>query len=173
MILRKLEVKDAEGMLEWMSDPNIKGLFRFSDDALKKENILKFIEMSQCGLLNKHYAIINEEDEYLGTISLKNIDMLNCKAEYAIATRSYIHGNGIAIKATEEILKIGFKELKLNKIYLNVLEINTRAIRFYEKIGFVKEGIFRKEMNVKSLGYVDLIWYSILNTEYEKLERSE
>lgn len=168
MILRKLEMKDAEGMLEWMSEPNIRCLFRFSDEAIKKKNITKFIQMSQNDLVNKHYAIINDKDGYLGTISLKNIDMLNYKAEYAIATRSCVHGNGIAKMATEEIFKIGFQDLNLNKIYLNVIKPNTRAVNFYEKMGFVKEGAFRKDIYMNSFGYVDLLWYSILGKEYKK-----
>ena len=72
---------------------------------------------------------------------------------------------GCSRNATLEILKYGFSELGLNKIYLNVLANNIRAIKFYEKLGFVKEGVFRKHLKIRDT-FIDLQWYSMLREEY-------
>lgn len=85
MKLRRLEEKDAEGMLEWMHDIEISQQFR--DDMLSKtkEDVLEFIRradiVSRNGA-NLHYAVAGEKDEYLGTISLKAINWRDRNAEY-------------------------------------------------------------------------------------------
>jgi diamine N-acetyltransferase len=160
--LRKLKLRDTCGMLEWMHDEELMRNFRFNGTQITKESAELFIEYAQNDDVNKHYAIVSEEDEYLGTISLKNIDFKSKNAEYAIAMRKKAIGTGAALEATKQILDTAFHELGFEKVYLNVLANNKRAIRFYEKLGFVKEGEFIK--HVYSNGMLqDLHWYSIFN----------
>lgn len=98
--------------------------------------------------------------EYLGTISLKNIDLKNKNAEYAISTRKKARGTGANQKATESLLKYGFDKLQLHRIYLNVLSSNKRAISFYKKCGFIYEGKFKDHLFIDDR-YQDLEWYAI------------
>ncbi len=108
----------------------------------------------------RHFAFI-DNNEYLGTISLKNISWKNKNAEYAIVTRKKAQGTGAARKATEEILKYAFQELELHKVYLNVLETNKKAQHFYEKCGFLYEGIAKEVVQINEK-YYDLLWYGII-----------
>jgi RimJ/RimL family protein N-acetyltransferase len=96
-----------------------------------------------------HLAIVDEKDYYLGTISLKEIDHAAKNAEYAISTRASAHGTGAALQATREILRIAFEELHLDRVYLNVLDENSRANRFYQKCGFRYEGQFRDHLLIR------------------------
>lgn len=165
MNLRKLLPKDADGMLSWMSDPTINKFFLIDENNINKKSIIEFIEKSQDVSSNLHLAITDSKDNYLGTISLKNINQKDRKAEYAISTCKEIHGTGISKSATIEILRIGFEELLLNKIYLNVLSNNERAVKFYEKCNFVFEGEFKEHYLVNGI-YQDLKWYRILKSEF-------
>ena len=78
---------------------------------------LNFIRNSFSGE-DQHFAYVNEQDEYLGTISLKRISHVNDKAEYAVVARKCAQGTGAAKKATEELLQYAFHELGLHKVYL-------------------------------------------------------
>ena len=170
MKLRRLEEKDADGMLEWMQDPEIQKRFRFNAEGMDKEAVLSFIrEANTCLIDGKdiHYAVSDENDGYLGTISLKNIDLSSKNAEYAISLRRIAQGKGIAAKATNEILRIAFEQYALEKVYLNVLADNQKAIRFYEKCGFIYEGEFRKHLFLRG-EYKTLKWYSMLKEEWKK-----
>ncbi|MEK1832623.1 GNAT family protein [Priestia megaterium] len=42
--------------------------------------------------------------------------------------------------AMEQMIDLGFKQLRLNKIYLTTRGINEQAIELYKKIGFITEG---------------------------------
>lgn len=167
-MLRKLEEKDAEAMLEWMQDVDIQKAFCF--DATKKDmnDVLEFIRNAQTELIDGrdiHYAIVDKNDEYQGTISLKHVDLNALKAEYAISLRKGAQGKGIATQATHEILQRAFEKHGLCRVYLNVLSENKRAIHLYEKCGFVFEGEFRKHLFLRG-EYKTLKWYSMLKEEY-------
>ena len=72
---------------------------------------------------------------------------------------------GSRIFATQEILRWAFENVGLEKDYLNVLSDNEKAIRLYEKCGFVYEWELRKHIVFRG-EYRSLKWYSILREEY-------
>lgn len=170
MSLRNLHMKDSAFMLEWMKDENINQFFRFNKDDVTEDSVKKFIENSLTSTSNKHYAIIDKNDTYMGTISLKNIDFKNKNAEYAISLRKCSIGTGMARTATNEVLDIAFYELGLHRVYLNVLSENIRAIKFYEKYGFTYEGEFVECLYLNGK-YQNLLWYSIIETNYKNLKK--
>lgn len=175
MKLRNLNCKDVNGMLEWMHDPEVNQYFRFDPSGMNEKKVLEFIEeANQLACENKalHLAIANDEDEYLGTISLKDINFTTRSAEYAISLRRKAQGQGVATKATKEILRKAFEELKLNRVYLNVLSRNYAAIHLYEKCGFVYEGEFREHLDIR--GCIEsLKWYGILLSDYNKVKEDK
>ena len=170
MVLRELKSEDAVGMLEWMHDKDIQKKFQFAAADRTMEDVLEFIHSASDVVehgKSLHYAITEDGGEYLGTISLKNPDLHAKNAEYAIVLRKKAQGCGLAACATEEILKKAFDEIALERVYLNVLEDNTRAISLYEKSGFVYEGEFRNHLFLNGR-YRTLKWYGILKEEYKQ-----
>lgn len=162
-MIRRLEPKDAEFMLEWMHDKEINRAFRYPFSQSTKESVLMFIKNSY-NENNRHFAVVNEQDEYLGTVSLKNISRQNGSAEYAVVLRQKAQGTGVARKATEELIRYAFEELKLHKVYLNVLDINEKAKHFYQKCGFVYEGTAKDAIRLNGK-YESLSWYGIINNK--------
>lgn len=166
-MLRKLEQKDVPYMLEWMQDPEITCNFRANFGAMTEKDVTEFVNNSFTDE-NQNFAIVDEHDEYMGTISLKHISRIDKNAEYAIVTRSKAHGTGLAYKATKEIIKYAFEELGLHRVYLNVLEENERANRFYEKVGFTYEGKSIDHLFLDNT-YKNLNWYGIVCNEIESV----
>lgn len=160
-MIRRFEHKDAEFMLEWMHEKNIKNAFRFPFERSTLESVTQFIDSSFSDT-DRHFAIVSETDEYLGTISLKNISQADRSAEYAIVVRRVARGTGVAKLATQEILDYAFETMGLHKVYLNVLEKNERARHFYVKCGFVYEGISKDAIFLDGR-YESLAWYGIIN----------
>ena len=171
MRLRELKEKDADGMLEWMNDPEIMKNFRFSSKGRDKEQVLHFIRTATTQIVDgqsMHFAVVDDNDEYLGTISLKEVDLVAKNAEYAISLRKRAQGKGIGTEATQKLLKLAFEEFDLERVYLNVLSENRRAMALYEKCGFVYEGEFRKHLFLAE-EYKSLKWYSMLKEDYSKM----
>lgn len=166
MKLRELELKDAPLMLEWMHDESLVEFLQANFKEKQLSDCEAFIKACKKDEENKNWAICSDEDEYLGTISLKHIDQKNGNAEYAISMRKCALGTGASRFGSEELLRIAFEEMGLNRVYLNVLVDNIRANKFYEKMGFVYEGTFKEHLYVNEK-YCDLKWFAITKTEYE------
>lgn len=160
-MIRRLEHKDAPLMLEWMHEKDINRAFRQPFGRFTAMDAVRFIDNSFTDK-NRHFAVINESDEYLGTVSLKNISQADRSAEYAIIVRSAARGTGVARLATENILNYAFNVLRLHRVYLNVLAQNERARHFYTKCGFVYEGT-SKDAILLNGRYESLAWYGMIN----------
>lgn len=169
MLLRKLEFVDADGMLSWMRDVEVISGLHKEFNKMTIADCYSFIERANTDAgKNIHRAVCNDENEYLGTVSLKNIDDQSRNAEYAIVVRREAMGTGAALFATEGILRIAFERLMLNRIYLNVFSDNIRAKKFYSKLNFTYEGTFRQHILSADGMIHDLDWYGILRDTYEK-----
>lgn len=134
MKLRKLENRDASLMLEWMHDSSVTAYLQnnFSEKTL--EDCCRFIEDSRTDSDNVHMAIADENDTYMGTVSLKHIE--GGVAEFAIAMRTCAMGKGFSQYGMAEILRHGLENLGLKCIYWCVNPANKRAVRFYDKNGY-------------------------------------
>lgn len=158
--LRELKEKDAAGMYEWMHDEEVGKAFRKKMSAKTMEDVLDFIKHSQNDKDNINLAVCDRNDEYLGTISLKNIDYGKSDAEYAIALRKIAWGCGVGETATKLIIDYAFHELGIGRVYLNVLADNERAIRMYRKCGFIYQT--ETEEIVEEKDYkIRLFWFAI------------
>lgn len=164
MKLRKLEYNDIPYMIEWMHDSSVTEFLRNNFSEIDEEKAKKFIDSSISNTC-VNYAIVDDSNEYMGTVSLKNIDNENKKAEYAICMRNKAMGKGLSRFATDEILRIAFEDLDLNKVYLYVSKDNIRANKFYQKYNFILEGEFKEDMFIKG-EFKDINWYRILKREY-------
>ena len=170
MKLRKPLAKDAERMLEWMKDPRTKEIFATDFASLTRQNVEEFISACNDDTENVNFVCVDDNDRYLGTVSLKHIDNKAKNAEYAVSFCYDAQGTGAASFATKEILKYAFETLKLERVYLNVIPQNGRANSFYKKMGFEFEGEFRKHIIVNGK-LCNLCWYSILKDEYFEMNK--
>ena len=134
MKLRKLELKDAPLMLEWMHDKNVVKDLRTNFLVKTVADCEKFIKSSWNDPSNWNMAVVDEEDCYMGTVSLKNIK--DSSAEFGITVRACAMGKGYSIWAMQETIKYGFEEYGISEIYWCVSPENKRAVRFYDKNGF-------------------------------------
>ena len=75
-------------------------------------------------------------------------------------------GKGYGADAVRALLRYGFAELNLRRVSLGVFEYNPRAIRAYEKAGFVREGRTRQDAR-RDGRYWDSFWMGILREEWE------
>lgn len=81
-----------------------------------------------------------------------------------IGDRSY-WGKGYGTDAVRTLVRFGFETLNLNRVYLRVFADNPRAIRAYEKAGFIKEGLLRQD-HYHDGKYVNTLVMGILQDEW-------
>lgn len=139
MQLRALQEKDAPLMLEWMHDPSVVKDLQANFAEKTMDDCLAFIRYSQTATEDIHLAITNDEDEYMGTVSLKHLH--DGAAEFAITIRAGAMGKGFSAYGMQEIIRRGFAQYGLNKIYWCVSPKNQRAVRFYDKHNYPRVSV--------------------------------
>lgn len=159
MKLRALEAKDAPLMLEWMHDPDVVGHLAANFAEKTLDDCTRFIQWAQTAREDLHLAITDDQDAYMGTVSLKHIH--NGTAEFAITVRACAMGKGYSAYGMDAILKQGIREMGLEAIYWCVSRKNLRAVRFYDKNGYVRtQHVPAHILEAYSPAHLaDFIWY--------------
>lgn len=163
MKVRKLLLQDARYMWEWMQDESVVQYLNTNFEDMTIKDCEKFIVDSWENSRDLNLAIADDEDVYMGTVSLKHIDTEQRTAEFAITIRSIARGRGFSAYGMKEILRIGFEELSLKEIVWCVSRDNERARRFYDKNGYARrEGIPEIYKNYYSKEQMEsLLWYGV------------
>lgn len=187
--LRAVEKDDLPTFLKWINDPEVKkwlGIYLPLSMADEEEwyagvrsqppderNLV--IEIRQpIALSNLPGAEeIQPDDEggeaewrMIGGCGFFNLDRRNRCSEFGIMIGDKHSWNqGYGTEAVRMLVQHGFNTLNLNRIYLRVLDNNSRAIRTYEKVGFKHEGR-QRQADYKDGRYIDLLVMSILKDEF-------
>ena len=160
MILRKLVPNDAPLMLEWMHDPSVVEHLGTNFAEKTMDDCLRFIDWANNTDTDLHLAVADEDDTYMGTVSLKHIDRTAKIAEFAITVRACAMGKGYSRYGMEQILEMGVHEMGLDVIYWCVNPINERAVHFYDKCGYQRtEQVPASLLELYKDLPANLIWY--------------
>ena len=79
-------------------------------------------------------------------------------------------GKGYGTEAGRLLLDYAFRRLGFHRISVGVVGFNQRALRFWESLGFKKEGVERDEYYYDN-EYSDGVMMSILENEYKKTRK--
>ncbi|MEK4628746.1 GNAT family protein [Solibacillus sp. FSL R7-0682] len=167
IFLRPLCELDATIILESTMDQEIRYMTG-TKSIFSLDQIIKHIEHINNDESRYDFAIcLKESDEMIGELSILDIDEDNKKAGFRISMAAIsLTGKGDGTEAIKIVLQFVFEQLQLNRLQLEVFSHNTRGIRAYEKIGFVKEGVLRQSLYIDNT-YSDEIIMAILKSDYK------
>ncbi len=174
--LRGIEKADISKYYEWINDPEvIDGLSVFLPMSLKDEE--QWLEnISQREQAEKPLSIEMRERKnwrLIGNCGFFNIEWVNRVAEFGIMIGDKsVWNKGYGTETVRLLLQHGFETLNFNRIYLRVYSTNPRAIRSYEKAGFVREGTLRQAV-YRHGRYADIHIMSILRSEWDELSEGK
>ncbi len=148
--------------LKWINDENV---IRYMD--IVKGSSLSDLESYLFNIeKNKIFSwalILRDSKKHIGNIKIDPISFRNGFGEYGIMIGDKNSwGRGYSKEASVEVINYCFNKLNLRKINLGVLSKNVKAIRLYDSLGFIQEGIF-KQHKIFDGGYCDEIRMSIFN----------
>jgi [ribosomal protein S5]-alanine N-acetyltransferase len=150
--LREISINDAQDITRLMNY-NISKYLYDVPNPYSVEDALNFIKSAHSdfkSLRALHFAIEYKEDKsepsnnnplLVGAISLKNIDLVNKKANLGYWIGEQYWGRGIATECVGLIIDYAFSdELGLEEVTAYVFPENKASIRVLEKNGMKKKG---------------------------------
>lgn len=168
LTLRNIQDKDISTMIGLLNNPNISQQILNIPYPFGEENALARVHFVTQGFKNKErYVFVitsNEQDEMIGQIGL-HLDKDNNKAEIGYWVGEPYWGKGIATEATTAILKFGFEDLDLNKIFATHFIENPASGKVLINNGMIKEAEL-KDHYKHGDAYKSVIQYRLTKAEY-------
>ena len=164
--LRELRNEDKNEYFNWINDRKLVN-FNSPFKPVSWIEHCKWFENITSENETQIFSIISKKDDVLiGSCSLRNIiqQAKNAELQIRIGVENY-RNKGHGTSAIKLLLQFGFLDLNLKRIYLNVFSNNLAAIKSYEKVGFIKEGLKRKDVFIDG-EYLDVLIMSMLDSEY-------
>jgi RimJ/RimL family protein N-acetyltransferase len=151
--LRELSINDAPAIADLMNYNISKNLYEVPEPYLVQDalNFIKKAHNDFESLKALHFAIKykdmselknNNYPVLVGSIGLKNIDLINKKADLGFWIGEKYWGRGIATECVRLIIKYAFScsDLGLREVIAYVFSENKASIRVLEKNGMKKKG---------------------------------
>ncbi|MDD5091894.1 MAG: GNAT family protein [Candidatus Wallbacteria bacterium] len=169
--LRALEPeRDLEKCFYWINDREVTRNLLFYPPVSREAEMEWLSKMSRHGVDGTYSfgIVVKENDVYIGNCGLHSINELSRHAELGImiGDRSY-WDRGFGSDAVRILCSFAFRDLNLNRVYLNVYSNNPRAIKSYEKVGFRQEGLMRQHRFLEGV-YVDQVVMGLLRDEFQE-----
>jgi RimJ/RimL family protein N-acetyltransferase len=145
---RPVRVRDLKRLNEIVNEPDVSPYLNGVLPISMKSTLRFFKHCKDSEVL--WYCIV-VDGVIVGSTSLhpERKDSKNAHvASFGIAISREYWGRGVGGRAVRFILRMA-KELGLKKVILNVVTDNRRARALYERHGFVKEGLQRKQTKLK------------------------
>jgi len=170
--LKALTETDKQKTLEWNNQDDIKELYAGHPFPVNMEmESAWYDKITSSNFPTTVFGIeLLKEKKLIGISALKKIDLINRKAEFSIFIGDLQErGKGFSKEATNLTMYFGFNKLGLKRIFLNVQSNNKIAIKLYENLGFIKEGVLRSSI-FKDGVYLDEIVMGILSSDFKTNE---
>jgi ribosomal-protein-alanine N-acetyltransferase len=178
--LRELSINDAEDIVCLMSYNVSKYLYEVPnpytiEDAI---NFIKSAHSDFNSLTALHFAIEYRDTSepannlvFVGAISLKNIDLVNKKADLGYWIGEQYWGRGIATECVRLVIHYALSELELEEVSAYVFPDNKASIRVLEKNGMKKKGQVNEYHKISGRYRISLK-YVIGESDNERISQS-
>jgi RimJ/RimL family protein N-acetyltransferase len=132
LALEPLRDEDSDALFAWINDRELVELSAVFRTVSRAEHDAWFASVRTRDDVAIH--AIREDGELVGTCQLL-IEGAEAELRIRIGVPG-AQGRGIGTWAVAELVRRGFADLGLERIWLQVFDVNARAIRAYERAGF-------------------------------------
>lgn len=165
--LRGFRREDMEHYRHWLDNPEATYFMESGWRPSSDHELDEIFRNSTESMDTVAFAIVDRKTKKtVGCCGLYAIQWICRRADFRILIgESSAWSRGLGSEAARLTVAYGFDKLNLETIYLGVNTENKRAIKSYEKAGFVPEGV-RRKLIYRNGRYYDALMMSILREEY-------
>ena len=163
--LRPMTEDDTDLIVVWRNSDGVRKHFIYQAMFTKEGHLNWLNSVIKPGKASQMIICEADTDKPLGSVYIRDIDREHRKGEYGIFIgEDAARGRGIGTAAAKLMVRYAFEELKLHRLFLRVYADNLRAVRSYEKAGFVREAYLKDDVYVNG-AFRDIILMAVLNPE--------
>jgi diamine N-acetyltransferase len=141
--LRAVEPSDLDEVMRWINNPEVTQFLAVGRMPVSRAEEERWLAERPAN--ERRLTIETLDGAYVGAAGLHEIDLVDRSAEVGIVIANERNwGKGYGRESLALLADLAFQTLNLHRLYLRVYAYNERAIRVYEKAGFVREGVDRQ-----------------------------
>ena len=146
--LRAVEKEDLVYLRDWRNIRSFRKNFREVRELSLIDQEVWLNSLQKTKHINYMFTIVDlKTNKPIGAAGLLYINWIIRSADFSFYIgdqQKYIGDDGIAEEATRLLIDYGFKNLNLNKIWMELYEFDSQKIDFFiQKFKFVRDGILR------------------------------
>lgn len=165
IFLRPMTEDDTDSIIGWRNREDVRENFIYREPFTREGHENWIRTMIDTGRAVQLMICELGSGRPLGSVYIRDIDRGHNKAEYGIFIGvPEARGRGLGTAAARLMLRYCFEEEGLHRIYLRALAENRRAVRSYEKAGFVQEGCLREDVYIDGK-YHDIVWMAAVRQD--------
>jgi diamine N-acetyltransferase len=159
-----LDLDHVDAILEWANDPAVTGNSQFFREPSDRKRIARFILEHETAEDCAYFAAFVRDGEYVGNVFLIHVNRLHRHAQAGITLKQAAWNRGYGKELMRALVRFGFDELGLNKVYLQVFTTNEKGLKLWTRAGFAIEGVLRQHYFVNG-AFHDMYSMSVLKGE--------
>lgn len=170
-----MELGHLEGLHEQAGEPEIWQYFR-AGSLVGREQLAGWMEealrLRECGIDYPFVTVDGRSGRVAGSTRFRLLDAANRSVEIGGTWLGReFRGTGLNREAKRLMLEYAFEQLGVIRVQFRTDSRNERSQRAIEKLGAVREGVFRKDF-IYADGYQrSSVYYSITDEEWPRVRR--
>lgn len=167
IILREQTEADASFYAYWFSQPRIMFQCGF-EKPIDEEEMKTVINVDHKSEDSVWFTITDLQGNIIGETGLLRMFPAWHQTDLTIIIPDpKMQSKGYGTEAIRLMLDLAFETYQMHRVSIGVVGLNTDALRFYEKIGFKKEGIL-EEAYYYNNEYSDFVMMRLLSHEWKQ-----
>ena len=167
--LRPLAKEDLANLRKWSEDAEIRALIGEAA-PMSEADSEEFLHKTYADSTREWFVLVTRNsDQVIGEAGLLRMNPAWRTTDVSIIIGEKEEwGKGYGTETILLLLDYAFGHLNFHRVAIGVVGFNERAMRFWEKVGFRKEGVHRDEYYYDGK-YHDFVMMSILEDEFREL----
>lgn len=169
IVLRRIELSDADTLLEYWGDPDVVKFMNMSpftsaDEVVEMITLLN--GLAECEDTLRWGIELKDEHKLIGSCGFNTWQLSGAyRAEIGYDLGKSYWNQGYMTEALSLMLSFGYETMGLNRIEALVQPVNPASSRLLQSFHFHNEGLLRQYQKTDT-GFVDLFMFSLLKSEY-------
>jgi [ribosomal protein S5]-alanine N-acetyltransferase len=163
VVLREWTRADGEAVRIYAEDPEVVRYLIRAPTELLAEPALAIDEAQESRRTEYAFAVIDRDsDGVIGSAEVYVDSVRHHPGEIGYILRRDVWGQGLATEVAELLLRFGFDDLGLHRLWASCDPANAASIRVLEKVGMQYEGLLRHQYLAHDGTWRDAVIYAVV-----------
>ena len=142
--IRELREEDRFQLKKWkdFEDPLFFG-YNYSD--MTDRELYYWYSIKQFPFRSKYFVVLDDDNFMFAFLGMKEINRFTSSSKLGIVMEPRYVSKGYGFLIMKSFLDYYFKQMSMKRMVLEVNEWNLRAVKLYEKLGFVFYGSYMQK----------------------------